>query len=363
MTPCKVLLLCALSEQNSTFSYQQQWPRHFASHPLFECIVINVLDREWQQRLRAGWLAHTFHGDAIVLLHSVFSNDSLAPGWLIDALAARPQPKVFFVGNEYKLMAEKMAFAERLRVDLLISQTQSTEVHALYRDRLGCAVAGVPNTGLDEILFTPTSRVDDRPIDLGYRADDAPYYLGHRERRDIAEFFTRTADQYDLTVDISMKSADRFNEVGWAAFLNRCKGQLGTEAGGDFFSLDDAARLRVLEFEKRHPDAGFDETYEACLRDDRGSVSLRIMSGRHVEAAGTGTVQILFEGEYDGYMKPDVHYIPLRKDFSNADEAVAKFKDPLIRSTIAGNAMSLAREQFTYDSLLRRVRALLDPML
>ncbi|HUQ86852.1 MAG TPA: glycosyltransferase [Vicinamibacterales bacterium] len=363
MKPCRVLLLCALSDQNSTFSYQQQWPRHFASHPFFECVVVNVLDREWQQRLRSGWLAHTFNGDAIVLLHSVFSNDSLAPGWMIEALAARPQPKVFFIGNEYKLMAEKMVFAEQLRIALLISQTQSPEVHALYRNRLGCAVAGVPNTGLDESLFTPTSRVEDRPIDLGYRADDAPFYLGHRERREIADFFTTHAATYGLKVDISMKSADRFNESGWAAFLNRCKGQLGTEAGGDFFSLDDAARLRVLEFEKKHPAASFDETYDACLRGDRESVPLRIMSGRHVEAAGTGTVQILFEGQYDGFMEPDVHYIPLRKDFSNADEAVAKFRDPSVRTAIAGNAMSLAREHFTYDALLRRVRALIDPLL
>ncbi|HEX6163001.1 MAG TPA: glycosyltransferase [Vicinamibacterales bacterium] len=363
MKPCRVLLLCALSEQNSTFSYQQQWPRHFASHPLFECTVVNVLDREWQQRIRSGWLAHTFSGDAIVLLHSVFSNDSLAPEWMIDALAARPQPKIFFIGNEYKLMAEKMAFAERLRIALLISQTQSPVVHALYRNRLGCAVAGVPNTGLDEMLFTPATRVEDRPIDLGYRADDTAYYLGHRERRQIADFFTENAGRYGLAVDISMKAADRFNETEWAAFLNRCKGQLGTEAGGDFFSLDDAARLRVLEFEKRHPDAGFEATYDACLRGDRESVPLRIMSGRHVEAAGTGTVQILFEGEYDGFMKPDVHYIPLRKDFSNADDAVAKFKDPSVRSTIAANAMALAKEEFTYDSLLRRVRRLIDPFL
>jgi hypothetical protein len=360
--PCRILLLCALSDQNSTFSYQRQWPRHFASHALFDCTVVNVLDRDWQQRLRSGWLAHTFNGDAIVLLHSVFSNALLAPGWLIEAVAARPQPKVYFIGNEYKLMPEKMAFAEQLRIALLISQTQSPVVHELYRQRLGCAVAGVPNTGLDDALFTPTAPLEDRPIDLGYRADDAPFYLGHRERRQIAEYFTAHAAEYDLAVDISLKPEDRFNESEWAAFLNRCKGQLGTEAGGDFFTLDDGPRFRVLEYQQQHPEASFDEVFDACLRGDRQAVPLRIMSGRNVEAAGTGTVQVLFEGEYDGYLLPDVHYIPLRKDLSNAAEAVAKFKDPGIRATIAANAMTLARDQFTYDSLLRRVRALIDPL-
>ena len=363
MKPCRVLLLCALSEGNSTFSYQRQWPRHFQQHPLFECTTVNLHDRGWQERLRSGWLAHRYDGDLIVLLHSVFSNACAAQDWLIEALARRSQPKVFFIGNEYKLMPEKMVFAERLKIALLISQSQSPAVHALYRARLGCAVAGVPNTGLDEQLFTPDRPLDERPIDLGYRAEDAPLYLGHRERRQIAEFFLQHAPAYSLRVDISLKPEDRFGENEWAAFLNRCKGQLGTEAGGDFFSLTDHSRRRVIDYEINHPGAGFDEIYNACLRDDRDAVPLRIMSGRHVEAAGTGTVQILFEGAYDGYFTADEHYIPLRKDFGNADEAVAKFKDPGIRSMIAGNAMMLARQQFTYDALLRRLGTLVEPLL
>ncbi len=359
----RILLLYAISPENSTFSYQRQWPRHFESAPGFQCTSINVLNRELIARLRSGWLAHSFTGDAIVVLHSVFSNACLAPDWLIDALAARPQPKIYFIGNEYKLMPEKMAFCDRLRLSLLISQTQSPVVHELYRARLGCAVTGIPNTGLDRSLFTPAAPLDDRPIDLGYRADDSPAYLGHRERREMAEFFEAAADRYQLRVDISLRPEDRFAENEWAAFLNRCKGQLGTEAGGDFFSLDDGARKRVTAYEKAHPGASFDEIYEQCLRDDTASVPLRIMSGRNVEPAGTGTVQLLFEGEYDGFLKADEHYIPLRKDFSNADDAIAKFKDPGIRRRIADNALTLAREEFTYDRLLQRVAAAVDPLL
>lgn len=359
----RILLLYALSPDNSTFSYQRQWPRQFEADPGFECVSINVLNREWLERLRAGWLAHSFTGDAIVVLHSVFSNALMAPEWLVEALAARPQPKVYFIGNEYKLMPEKMAFCDRLRVSLLISQTQSPAVHALYRERLRCAVTGIPNTGLDLSLFTPVVPNDQRPIDLGYRADDAPVYLGHRERRDIAEFFLANAGRYGLRVDISLRPEDRFAETAWAAFLNRCKGQLGTEAGGDFFSLDDGARHRVTAYEHAHPGASFEEIYDACLRDDTTSVPLRIMSGRNVEAAGTGTVQILFEGEYDGFLMPDEHYIPLRKDFANAGEAIAKFTDDGTRQRIAANALALAREHFTYERLLARVAGAIDPLL
>jgi hypothetical protein len=65
-------------------------------------------------------------------------------------------------------------------------------------------------------------------------------------------------------------------------------------------------------------------------------------------------VQILFDGYYDGYLEPDEHYIPLRKDFSNAEEAVRKFKDAAYSGRIADNARALARRELTYERLIDR---------
>ena len=71
---------------------------------------------------------------------------------------------------------------------------------------------------------------------------------------------------------------------------------------------------------------------------------LRILSGRNVEAAGTRTAQVLFEGDYDGLFEADQHYIPLKKDFSNADEAMRKFKDAAFRDRIVEQAYAFVRE-------------------
>jgi hypothetical protein len=363
MTRVRVLLLYALSPENSTFSYHRAWPRQFLADPRFDCTPIDVFDRGVLSRVRAASLATFYRGDAIVLLHSVFSNGCFMPGWLTDVLARLPQPKVFFIGNEYKLMPQKMAFCERLRLTLLVSQSLAPQVHRLYRERLACAVTGISNTGLDLTRFRPVVPVDERPIDIGYRADDAAFYLGHQERRTIAEFFTANAARYGLTVDISLRSEDRFAEDGWASFLNQCKGQLGSEAGGDYFDLDDAVRLRAIAYGATHPGASFEEVFDHCLRDEQRAIPLRILSGRNVEAAGTRTAQILFEGHYSGFFVADEHYIPLKKDFSNADEAVAKFRDPGIRDYVAGNALSVVREELTYDRLLGRFRDVLSPLL
>ncbi len=47
---------------------------------------------------------------------------------------------------------------------------------------------------------------------------------------------------------------------------------------------------------------------------------------------------MLFEGEYSGVLRPMVHYIPLKKDFSNFDQVVGLIGDPGVRAEIVENA-------------------------
>ena len=362
MKPIRVLLLYASGADNVTWSYQTSWPRQFAHHHRFACTRLNVMDRGTANRLRGQWLARTWRGDAVVLLHSVFSNACYLEGRLFDAVAAMPLPKAYFVGNEYKDMPAKMSFAERLPLALLVSQSNSPAIHRLYRERLDCAVIGIPNTGLDPAVFFPKRPSAERPIDLGYRSQDSPKYLGHQERRDIAEYFQAHAGRLGLTVDISLDESRRFDEPQWASFLNCCRGQLGTEAGGDYFDLDDSTRLHVCRFGEEHQQVTLDELRRRFFADP-DAVKLRIVSGRNVEAAGTRTVQVMFEGEYSGYFQPDVHYIPLKKDFSNVDDAIGKFRDDAFRETIAENAYQIAHGELTYDHLLHRFHDAFRPLL
>ena len=362
MKPIRVLLLYASGADNLTFSYQTSWPRQFARHPKFECTLLNVMDRGAANRLRGQWLARRWRGDAVVILHSIFSNACYLGGRLFEAVAAMSIPKAYFIGNEYKDMPAKMAFAARLPLALLVSQSHSAAIHQLYRERLGCAVVGIPNTGLDPTVFFPARPAAERAIDLGYRSQDSPIYLGHQERRDIAGYFQANAGRLGVTVDISLDESRRFEESEWASFLNCCRGQLGTEAGGDYFDLEDTTRLGVCRFTEQCPHGTLDEIRRRFFADPKAP-KLRIVSGRNVEAAGTRTVQLLFEGEYSGYFQPDVHYIPLKKDLSNVDEAVAKFRDAAVRETIAENAYQLALSELTYDRLLDRFHDALSPLL
>ena len=183
MTPIRTLLVYASGEVNKTFSYQTGWPQQFLAHRAFRCTPINLLDRRWHSRVGRALKVRQSRADAVVLLHSVFSNGRLLDGHLFDAIRKLACCKAYFIGNEYKLIPEKMQFCEDLGISLLVSQTTDATVHQMYRERLGCAVVGIPNTGFDPVLFRATQPWAGRPIDVGYRADHSPRYLGHQERQ------------------------------------------------------------------------------------------------------------------------------------------------------------------------------------
>ena len=362
MTPRRILLLYAQAEANASYSYLHGWPSHFVRHPRFSCTTVNLLDTGLLASAHRLYRLSQWRGDAVVLLHSVASNAGYLSDPMADRVARLPAAKAYFIGNEYKHVPEKLALAERVGTSLFVSQTSDPRAAAMYNSRLRCDVIGLPNTGLDTEIFFPDSPRAARPIDLGYRSDVHAYYLGHTEREDIAAYFRNHAARLGITTDISTSKTDRFAGRDWATFLNRCKGQLGTEAGYDYFEITDRTRLAVNAYTDAHPQASFADVWNGFFRDYENPVPMRIISGRNVEAAGTKTVQLLCEGRYDGYFQPDVHYIPLKKDFSNADEAIAKCRDEALCERITANAYEVALEQLTYARLIDRFADALAPL-
>jgi hypothetical protein len=352
-------VLYAVGDRESLLSYQVGWPQAFARHPRFDAVVVNVLG----DRARRSWLRTRLgRWDAIVLLHSTFSNQESLPRWLREPIRRSGAAKAYFIGNEYKLLPEKMAYAQDLGVGLLVSMTWNGDVHRLYRERLGCEVVNIPSAGLDPRVFAPRSDFPARPLDLGFRAAGEPLYFGHQERKTVADYFTEHAPRLGLRVDISLDNASRLRREEYADFLNRCRGQLATEGGTEYFDLEDDARSAVNAYLAANPGAGLDDVRRAVL-DGRPRRPARMITGRQIEAAGTKTVQVQFQGGYGGALEPDVHYIPLAKDLSDADEAVEKLRDEAYCRRLVDSAYEVAVGQFTYDRLIDRFHSALEPLV
>ena len=359
MSPPRTLVVHSADDANRTLSYQLGWPEALERDLTLGAETVNLSVRGAAAGLTARSLLGRRRFDAVLLLHSVFSNVRNLSGHAFEAIRRLDAPKVYFIGNEYKLMPEKMAFAEELGVNLLVTQIASPEVAGLYRARLGCEVEYISNTGIDPEVFAARTPWHDRPIEIGYRGFDAPLYLGHIDRRRLPEAFLNAQERLALRLDISLDAEARFDVQGWAAFLNRCRGTIGCEAGTDYFELDDRTRHGVNAYVEANADASFEDVWERYFRSYSNPVSGRTISGRIIEAAATGTVQILLEGDYAGHFVPGEHYIPLRKDYANLDEAVACLRDEARSSQLAEAARVVALEQFAWPVLIGQLRSAL----
>lgn len=82
---------------------------------------------------------------------------------------------------------------------------------------------------------------------------------------------------------------------------------------------------------------------------------LRLITGRNIEAAACGTIQLLFEGEYNGFLKPDIHYIRLKKDFSNINEVEKRMNDNHLLKEIRKNCFNLVNSTFKDEIILKNI--------
>ena len=245
-----------------------------------------------------------------------------------------------------------MTMCDELNVRLLVTMNADERAQKMYSDRLNAKVICLPSGAVDSELFFPWLKIDLRDIDVGYRAYDDPVYFLHNDSRKIAEYFIKAGSAAGLRMDISMESSDRFTGSEWAGFLNRCRGQIGVERGTDVFELTDALRIQVNDYCENNPESSKEEVFKLFLPKTKNSVSGRMLTGRHTEAAACGCVQILFEGRYNDYFKADEHYIPLRSDFGNFTEVIEKYNDLDVCAKITKNAQEVVLQNLTYERLI-----------
>lgn len=381
-------------------SYYEDWLDAFQSSPHFAVTTFNLFARG--QR-RAAMRA-VRNAELVVALHSCSADTLRFINPLLHALNSRRGRLLVLVGNEYNLpwsrLSDKRAFLRKVGADWVGTQLPLEAGEWLYRDT-GTRVLALPHAA--NVRAFRRDKLDGvRPIDLGARGFRYPIYLGDDERNRVYNLFARLAPDAGLRGDIS--NHQRLGRAEWAAFLNDCRGTVGSEAGTWYLERDDRTALAIREFLRSrstgptiHADGwlhaavrrlpygakvGLKELLERSslkheafdLHDDdfaevqnrffanrpRCPVYSKCISSRHFEAAATGTCQLLVEGRYNDIMIPGEHYIPLRADLTNIPEALARFRDPTERARIAVAAHELVHGSHTYRHRLRALYAALS---
>lgn len=198
-----------------------------------------------------------------------------------------------------------------------------------------------------------------RPIDIGYRARKNPYWAGRfgMIKWQLTERFLNAPAKHKLKLDLSNDEKDVFYGDEWYKFLGNCRVALGCESGASLHDPDGSTMRKIGQYVAKHPEASFEEVEEACFPGLDGNLKLFTLSPRHFEACITRTCQALVEGEYGGIFKPGVHYIAIKKDWSNIPEVIKQIEDIEFCERIANNAYRDIVESglYTYRNLVQLV--------
>ncbi|MBL4854265.1 MAG: hypothetical protein JKY25_08515 [Robiginitomaculum sp.] len=187
---------------------------------------------------------------------------------------------------------------------------------------------------------------------ISYRAWRAAYWLGEHgiQKVRIGEVFQKEARERNLAVDISLNDADTISGMDWLKFLANSRAVVGVEGGASIIDRDGRLKEKVENYLETHKNASFEEVQAACFMSQEGSLDLRALSPRHLEAAATKTCQILIEGHYNGVLRPWQHYIPVAPDYTNLDAVFEALLDDERVQTMVDRSYAdiIETKKFTY---------------
>lgn len=202
------------------------------------------------------------------------------------------------------------------------------------------------------------SQSDDRANDIVYRGMKLPFNFGSLsyEKYKIGENFKKICNRFNLRYDISSKLSDRIYNQAWIDFLAGSKAVLAVESGASIFDFTGEVEEKTNKYLNQHPNASFDDVYREILKSYDEKLIYNSVSPRHFEAAATKTVQIMHEGEYGGIFKPGVHYISVKKDYSNIEKVIASFSNRDYRIYLTENAFSdvILNDEYSYHNFVEK---------
>lgn len=194
---------------------------------------------------------------------------------------------------------------------------------------------------------------------IGYRGRNIGYWYGNlaREKLEIGIKMKKICIDRGLNVDIEWEEDKRIYTEQWLKWLSSCKATLGTESGSNIF--DDKGKLKKLvkRILKKYPDISYKEVFEKYLKPYEGVIKMNQISPKMFEAISLKVALILYEGEYSGILKPNEHYIMLKKDFSNIEEVLEKLKDDKYLQELVDNAYTdiMSNYKLSYKWLIEYI--------
>jgi hypothetical protein len=204
--------------------------------------------------------------------------------------------------------------------------------------------------------------IAEREKDIVYRARRLRHWYGTagQVKYRIADIVAPRAKALGFVVDISTRIEDYILSNDWLDFLASSKAVIGTQGGWSVIDWRGENRVQIENILKENPSLSLEEL-RTRMPPEWDNYQLFTVTPRHFEAIITKTCQLLIEGEYKGILQPDKHYIQLKQDFSNLDDALGKLRDLeyLQRMVDCAYEDLYLNGQITYRSFAKKIEKVL----
>lgn len=331
----------------------------------------------YESKIPILWLLKKFHFD-IVIFHNTFLNllwdrkkreivlKQFNGLWKDSARGALFQ-------DEYVYCNANCEFINSMDIDVVFSVFDKSVWPMLFPVKLigKRKIVRVLTGYVDEETLKYISQMESekRTIDIGYRANQTNYSLGRQGilKSEITEVFNkRLKNEPDIIGDIQNTIGTRnlFQGWEWYKFLKRCRTMVGCMGGSSIYDPEGKLYEQLLPYKYQKYTSGLYQRLEkGFINKYKCGLDITALSPRCFECAMTKTCQLLVEGSYNGIMRPGVHYIEVKRDFSNLDEVFEKVRDKEFCEKIADNAYEdlIASGKYTYRRFVRNIIRVMEP--
>ena len=169
----------------------------------------------------------------------------------------------------------------------------------------------------------------ERKIWVAYRGRDIGARYGRLgfDKYEVGRRMGEICTARGIPCDIAMDDASRIYGDAWYKFLGSSRAMIGSESGSNAFDFDGDLEDEIKAFRAVHRRPPRYQEFKHILDPFEAPFDVGQISPRVFECAVMMTPMILYRGNYSNAITANVHYIPLEKDFSNAEAILARLGD------------------------------------
>ncbi|MEQ8612619.1 MAG: glycosyltransferase [Gammaproteobacteria bacterium] len=309
--------------------------------------------------------------DAVVIHYSIrLSVNTHISEHIANAIADYQGCKILFIQDEYEGIETAAKWIEKLKLDVIFTCVPKKYQRDIYPEYRFPALSFVETlTGYVPENISESSwakPLQERNIDIFYRGRKLPYIYGSLgyEKYKIGYEFQKIAKAHDLACDIEVDDSKRIYGEEWYKNLGSARATLGTESGSNIFDFNGKIEKEIKDYVNSKDNISYEEIINVFIEPNE-KVIMNQVSPKIFESIILRTALILFEGSYSNVLMPNTHYIPLKKDFSNIDDVLAKLKDDEYIYDLTERAYKdiIISKKYSYQSFIKQFDDALNDLI